>query len=269
MSPRHLVEVATAAGVSLIQQAAYQTARALLEQVECMVRTAGDEDGPAAALALRSLGRLEEELGHSREAIRRYEAALAIERAVYGPSHPEVAVTLRNLGNARLQLPDSAAAIDDYRAALRLQEGDDAEWARTAVNVGQALQPLDGLPFLVEALSILEHTCGREHPQVARALLNIGVTFHHLERPEDAIPLYERAERMFHDSYGGDHPAVADVLANLGVAHVVLEQYDLAIDRCYPRAAQIYQEIYGPNHHRTSWVGELLKSARRARLARG
>jgi tetratricopeptide (TPR) repeat protein len=101
-------------------------------------------------------------------ALELYGRALAIEEAVYGPSHPWVGTTLYNLGVTAKQAGDVRQALGHFRRCL----------------------------------GIWEEAYGSDHPLVANALTGLGQSLLALDRPGQALAYLERALalRQAHDT---------------------------------------------------------------------
>ena len=73
--------------------------------------------------------------------------------------------------------------------------------------------------LLERALRILEQHYGKEHPQVATTLTNLGNAHGSLGDHRQQKDLLERALRIKEQHYGKEHPEVAITVYNLRVAH--------------------------------------------------
>ena len=107
------------------------------------------------------------------------ERARAIEERAYGRDHPEVAITLMNLGNAYYQLGDYAKARDLQERSLAIKERATAASGSgpDMMNLGNRTANGDHAKkrdMLERALAIDERAYGRDHPEVAATLANLG-----------------------------------------------------------------------------------------------
>jgi tetratricopeptide (TPR) repeat protein len=97
------------------------------------------------------------------------------------------------------------------------------------------------------ALAIFEAAYGPDHPEVARALTNLGIVLRHLGQLGAARAAQERVLAIFEAAYGPDDPQVARTLGNLGIVLRQLGQLDAA-RAAQERALTIFEAAYGPDH---------------------
>jgi class 3 adenylate cyclase/tetratricopeptide (TPR) repeat protein len=97
------------------------------------------------------------------------------------------------------------------------------------------------------ALRILENAHGPKHPDVARALNNLGVLHMELGRHAEAEPLLRRALEIREDRLGVDDPSVALTANNLGIVCMELSRYADS-ESFHKRAAAIRDKAFEPNH---------------------
>jgi tetratricopeptide (TPR) repeat protein len=108
---------------------------------------------------------------------------LAIDRQIYGTTHPRIADSLINLGEIQHDLGHDADAEKYYREVLTIKKswyGEvHSDTATCMAAVGQSLvyqgKYDEAAPFLARALAIQEQVYGKAHPQVAIALNQVGV----------------------------------------------------------------------------------------------
>jgi tetratricopeptide (TPR) repeat protein len=147
--------------------------------------------------------------GKFREATEGGGRALALNEALYGPSHPQVAEALENLGMAL-----------DY--------------------LGQAEK---AKPLFERARAIYEAAYGPSHPKVASALNNLGHVAHEMGDLPQAKALLERVLSMS-DAFSGTeqlegataHRYLGELLEEMGDLPAARVQYEQALaitERCY------------------------------------
>jgi tetratricopeptide (TPR) repeat protein len=129
---------------------------------------------PAVAADLAALAAIVDALGRSDEALALYGRALAVFEATEGADY-DLAVLHNNLGVIAANRGEPGAAEQHYRAALVLKE----------------------------------RLLGREHPDVAVTLQNLGVLTGDRELVEEALQIFE-------SSLDAEHPKVRDCRAVLG-----------------------------------------------------
>jgi tetratricopeptide (TPR) repeat protein len=102
-----------------------------------------------------------------------------------------------------------------------------------------------------KVLAIREKVLGREHPETAKSLLNLGGLLQDYVHLSEARPLLERALSIREKVLGSEHPETARSLNNL--ARLLRQQGDLAGARpLYERALAIYEKVRGPTHPHTA-----------------
>ena len=106
------------------------------------------------------------------------------------------------------------------------------------------------------ALAILEAAYGPDHPNVARALTNLGLVLGDLAELDGARTLLERSLGIVERRYGANHPVVARTLLDLGIVLHGLGK-PAAAREVIERALEIFVRKLGEDHPDT-------RAARRA-----
>jgi class 3 adenylate cyclase/tetratricopeptide (TPR) repeat protein len=122
-------------------------------------------------------------------------------------------------------------------------------WARGEYGAAERL--------CAHALTILEKAHGPDHPDVARALNNLGVLYMELGRYAEAEPLLTRALATREGELGSDHRlSVTLTLHNLGIVYMELARHAEA-ESNFRRAMAIREKMLGPDHPdvMSTWVG--------------
>ena len=115
---------------------------------------------------------------------------------------------------------------------------------------GRAAYP-QAQSLLRDALAIQERALGREHPDTATTLNNLGNLLIALDDQAGARPLLERALAVRENVFGPDDRRTATTLNNLADLH--MSQGDLAGARLlYERALAIREKVLGPNNALTA-----------------
>jgi CHAT domain-containing protein/tetratricopeptide (TPR) repeat protein len=161
-------------GVALTEMGAYERATGLHERALAVMRAQGRKDWVAAILA--SLAATHLAAGAAAAALPLYQAALATARAAFGESHATTGAYLATLADYFLKVGDDARALTLYR----------------------------------QTHALLRRALGETHPDVARALLSVGL----LEQKKRAdagqaaifsalavLCAYERRPRALADAY--------------------------------------------------------------------
>ena len=137
--------------------------------------------------------------GISYTARQRFQQALKIYEARYGPWHDVVASTLSQLARAD-------ASLGDYAAARREQS---------------------------RAVTIHERVGGPNHPYVAIALMDLASVYRDAGSPIQALPLLKRALAIREKSLGPNHREVAWTPGGPGVHADAGRRDDTGTDRSY------------------------------------
>ncbi len=106
--------------------------------------------------------------------------------------------------------------------------------------------------YCARALAILENAHGPDHPEVSRALNNLGVLYMELGRYVEAEPLLSRALAMRQIELGPDHPIVGRTLHNLAIVYMELARYTEA-ESLHKRALAICEKAFESNDPEALW----------------
>ncbi|MBK6920126.1 MAG: serine/threonine protein kinase [Deltaproteobacteria bacterium] len=101
-----------------------------------------------------------------------------------------------------------------------------------------------------EAVAVMEAHYGEDHPAIAGALSDLGVTLRRRDRLDDAVAVLERAIAIQEQAYGATWYGLALPLTNLGHVLDQLGRYDDA-RRVLQRALEVTRAHYGPRHLKT------------------
>ena len=120
-------------------------------------------------------------------------------------------------------------------------------------------------PLYERSLRIAEKALGKDHPDVATSVNNLGVLARDTGRLDEARALFRRSLALCEKAMGPDHPDVAVTLANLG--NVEYARGDLgAAGPLLERAVAIYARAVGEDS-RSLWQTRV--DLARVRLAQG
>jgi tetratricopeptide (TPR) repeat protein len=97
------------------------------------------------------------------------------------------------------------------------------------------------------ALAIWEKQLGREHPQLATVINNLGLVLKDMGDLPSAKACFERAMMIWEKQFGRDHPNVASCANNLGSVLQALGDL-LGAKNMLERALAIDEKIYGKEH---------------------
>jgi serine/threonine-protein kinase len=97
------------------------------------------------------------------------------------------------------------------------------------------------------ALRIREVYLGRDHPDLAGVMNNLGSVLYGLGMNADAVASYTRAIEVWSKAHGDAFPDLAKPLNNLGIIYRELGRLDESL-AAYQRAYAITEQAYGAEH---------------------
>ncbi|MFQ4136393.1 tetratricopeptide repeat protein [Nodosilinea sp. PGN35] len=208
--------------------------------------TVAQRDRKAEADAWLQQGAQQLQQGQIQDALRSWEAALALYLEIEDPKGQ--ADALMNLGLAYESLSDYQRAIDYYQQAWSLYESTEDLWgqANTLTSLGIAHNALSNylgaIAYYEQALPLFQAT--EDLRGQANTLMSLGIAYKALSDYRRAIAFYEQALPLFRaiDDLHGQ----ASTLNNSGNAQLSLSNYQRAISN-YEQALPLYQTI--EDHH--------------------
>lgn len=220
------------------------------------------ELGIASAAANRVLHQAGFSLYHQQrhdEAADLLDAALAVDVALKGQSHPDICTDLEGLGTvlwAGGQLKRAEAA---FAGCLELQrevytEGNPitAPILNSLAVVRQALGQFEAAEAAFkECLQVLTAAHGEGHPAIASCLNNMALLYDAMGRPADALRLAERSLEINRAVHGNDHPEVAGDLNAVALLHDALGNAAEAED-AFRQGLSVRRKVYGDDHPETA-----------------
>jgi len=178
----------------------FEAARADLEQALALETRRLGVGHPALAAIHEQLGEVLRLAGRDDEALVHVEQAIAVAEATLGPEHPSTARRILGRAQVHERRGDLEAALRDDLHALAVWERAYGEhprliWPLTCAGrvLRKADRPADAEPHYARALAIAERTHGPSHPEVARALIELGDLVRALGRADEALALHARA----------------------------------------------------------------------------
>ena len=207
---------------------------------------------PLVAEVLRIRGTLKRDAGQYTEA--EEDLARAYEIAA-GQDHERielaVATTLALVVGVHLRRP--AEGLQWSRTALPLAKrvGEMADVAKTVGYQGDILyrqgEAESAEARFREAHGLFEQALGPEHPEVGRAMNDVGIALLAQQKFDEAADWLRRALDILEHALGPDHPHVAIDASNLG--SVLGHQGDFAgAEELFRRAVEIDERVLGPKH---------------------
>lgn len=231
----------SALGRALEERGDYDDAVAILNDT-VRIQSKRPADLTDLADSLNELAEVQYYLGHYDIADSLNRRTLAIDRQIYGTTHPRIADSLVNLGEIQHDLGRDADAEKYYREALAIKKSWYGEihpdTATCMAAVGQSLvyqgKYDEAAPFIVRALEIQEQIYGKTHPQVAIALNQLGLLELRRKHMDAALADFMRMADINRAAYGDRHYLVGVALINVG--EVYFEENDFPAAEKYFRA---------------------------------
>jgi len=176
------------------------------------------------ANSLYGLGTLLAHAGHYPEAEINLRAALKLQQALYGASHPAIARTLEDLARDIGDGGDLKSAIPLMQRAVAMQRelrGSEPhpDLADVLNDMGMLLWrsgDLDGAEkFYRESLAMNRLLLGDKHPEIANGLENLAMSLKYKGDLAGAEIFYRQSLEMRRELLGENHPMVGRTLLNL------------------------------------------------------
>ncbi|RMC05288.1 hypothetical protein DUI87_18475 [Hirundo rustica rustica] len=239
----------------------------------------GEESMICLADLYETLGRFLKDLGLLSQAVAPLQRSLEIRETALDPDHPGVAQSLHQLAGVYVQWKKFGNAEQLYKQALEISENAyGAEHPRVARELDalatlyqkqnkyeQAEQlrkksfkirqkaarqkgSLCGFALLRQrALQLEELTLGKDTPDNARTLNELGVLYYLQNNLETAELFLKRSLEMRERVLGSDHPDCAQSLNNLAALYNEKKHYDKA-EELYEKALDIRRRALAPDH---------------------
>jgi CHAT domain-containing protein/Tfp pilus assembly protein PilF len=149
----------------------------------------------------------------------------------------------------RLHYPEALRAFRD--AVRHFTAAGEGKWQGASLNQLGILQlelsqHAEALESFRQALALTEKLYGKEHPQVAACLHNIGSALGDQGKHADALKQLDRARAIL-EKTEKEGPGLAAVLNSLAHVHHLLADYDRAVAAC-ERGLAIRRKVFGPKH---------------------
>ncbi|XP_007505158.1 nephrocystin-3 isoform X2 [Monodelphis domestica] len=249
----------------------------------------GEESMMSLADLYETLGRFLKDLGLLSQAVVPLQRSLEIRETALDPDHPRVAQSLHQLAGVYVQWKKFGNAEQLYKQALEILENaygsehpliareldalatlyqkqnkyEQAEHLRKKSfkirqKVARRKGNLYGFALLRRrALQLEELTLGKDTPDNARTLNELGVLYYLQNNLEAADLFLKRSLEMRERVLGPDHPDCAQSLNNLAALYNEKKQYAEA-EELYERALDIRRRALAPDHPSLAYTGKHL-----------
>jgi tetratricopeptide (TPR) repeat protein len=211
---------------------------------------------PDVAASHTALGQLFAEVGQFDEAMKQYDAALKIQKEVFGPNAAVTAIGYNNIGAVYYQQGNYADALQNYQTGLDILCKADPSHADTASswnNVGLTYFKMDQVDKALDhhqhALEILKKIYGGDHPNLATTIGSIGTIYKAQERWEESLKEFQIAHGLLEKAIGTlYHPDIASSYNNMGLvlSHIPGREQDAL--GMYRSACESFEKSVGSEH---------------------
>jgi tetratricopeptide (TPR) repeat protein/predicted Ser/Thr protein kinase len=208
---------------------------------------------PLTAEVLQALGSVQADGGKPDAGKATLDRALLVaESAAHDAIRLEALIELMWIeGVSREHFPEALALVPHAEAMLLRLGGDpllEAMLANTRGGIAFAQGKLDEAEKLYrEALEQRRRAVGDRHPEVARAMVNVGNAQLRAGRYRDAQASYRGALERLEASHGRDATVIAGAIFSLGHSYYYLGQLDQA-EAAYRRTIALREAVMGPSH---------------------
>jgi CHAT domain-containing protein len=107
--------------------------------------------------------------------------------------------------------------------------------------------PDKSLEYYEKALVTYQKLHNNDHPKIAIANTNMGISYTQLELYGDAINHFEEAKKIWEKIYPNGHPNIAMVVRNLGRTYSKMKNQSTALDYLN-KAVALYRKSYSEKH---------------------
>jgi CHAT domain-containing protein/tetratricopeptide (TPR) repeat protein len=236
------------------KQAELLMAQGKLDEAESQLIKINTSNEFDKALTSNNLGWLYLHKGRSDKALELLQSAREGFTRSGNSKSKEAARCLSNLAFLYWSIGKMNQAEENGTLALQLRQnifGNESEEVAASLNdlglVYSSTNPDRALENYEKALGVYEKLHGKDHPKIAIAKTNIGLTYQKLELYGDAVNNFEDALSIWRTNYPGGHPNEALTLANLGSTYKLMKKPDAAL-QYYEKALAIFRKNYGNKH---------------------
>jgi non-specific serine/threonine protein kinase/serine/threonine-protein kinase len=209
--------------------------------------------------SLDQVGEIRSLLSKPAEAEPLHQEALAMRRTLAGPTDPSLARTLEAIGVARFSQAKFQEAMGFFRDALGLLDESPNAVSRRRAEITKYLamcndqlgQFDDSIALYRQAIEQYRSALGPDHPDVASALGDLGISLKQHGQYADAEKAYQESLALHRKTLGDGHPFVANTLNNLAMLLVEQGRLEEALVRERESVA-VYTRAVGVEHEQTN-----------------
>jgi tetratricopeptide (TPR) repeat protein len=223
-------------------------------------RSLYNDNHPAIAESLVSMGFAYMHLGEMEKALTYHQQALEMKQAIYKSNHPSTADSLYYIANFYKMVGDHENAVKFHERALKIRQALYFENHRAIlISLNDLGKAYKGLGSIDKALALHEKalTIGKRiygdiaHPDIAAILNGMGGAYRNIGKLEQALSAHKQALSILEALYEVNHRYIIDTLKKIGITYEDLGDMETAL--IYLRKAlKFAQEIYQGDHKVTA-----------------
>ena len=255
--PEHLACVLDALGLALLNRGCLAEGRRLIELAYQIRLAHFGKDHPATAASRMSRARAMRMFDELIAAAKEIDAAIKVNRRVYGSGSYPVAVNLNERGTIELYAGQFGDALKSARTGQKILRklklaATDPNWTRLLDVEGRALCALGKLPeadrVLRAAVATDAKQVGQHHPKYASHLANLAVVEELTPDLSAAHAHIAEAISVYENDLGlPGHQNLIDMYANWGSVQTKQRAFDAA-KQSLCRALGLDKQLRGPKH---------------------
>jgi CHAT domain-containing protein len=225
-----------------------------LVEAESLLRQINSNDTFMQAVTLSNAGFLNLNKARFDLALENLEESLSKFKVAKKENSKEGANCLSTIASVYLATGKYNQAEENETIVLQTKQNLFGEWSEEVAasynNLGLiylTTDPDKALDYYEKALTTYQKLHSGDHPKMAIANTNMGISYSQLELYGDAVNHYETAKRIWEKIYPAGHPNTALVLRNLGRTYGKMKNQKTALEYLN-KAAAIYEKSYGEKH---------------------
>src|SRR3984885_11723418 len=257
LQPEVRAQLLESIGLAYRRQGSNDRAIPLFEQAVAIRRDAQPVDNAKLAAALANLSQAQTDAGRLAGAEANIKEAVALSQTGKAPGSVETADILLQYGHFSLNAksdPELAKTLFNQALVIyRSVPGDQrlgiattlgalsgaAQWSGNFVNAEQLMR---------DSMNLMGATVGRNHPDYAATIANLGYLLMQLGRYAEADQMLNEALQIERGDFGLDNQRVASIEANLGTVYE-REGDPVRAMKMTQDAVRIISERLGPDHY--------------------
>jgi CHAT domain-containing protein/tetratricopeptide (TPR) repeat protein len=225
-----------------------------ISEADSLLRQINSTDAFIYAITLSNTGFLNLNRARFDLALENLQSSLSKFKSIGQENSKEGAVCLANIALVFMTTGKYNQAEEYESIALQIRQklfGELSEEVAASYNslglIHLSTDPERSLEYYEKALTTYQKLHDGDHPKIAIANTNMGISYLQLELYGDAVNHFDDAKKIWEKIYPNGHPNTALVLRNLGRTYGKMKNQSTALDYLN-KAVSIYQKSYGEKH---------------------